>query len=126
MGEVTRLQAEKDRLAALVLDLEGHKSGQAQSLQGAHEQHQAEISRLHEALKRKDDEMRVANAELLKKRDDEYQTQVSAERQQEKNRSIAMLRKKEQEVHIKDQQLKAAKQRIQELEAGSAGAAVLP
>lgn len=124
--EVTRLQAEKDRLAALVLDLEGHKSGQAHSFQGVQEQHQQEISRLQEALRRKDEEMRVANTELLQKRDEEYQTQVSAERQREKDRSIAMLRKKEQEVHIKDQQLKAARQRVQELESSSTGSTLLP
>merc|ERR1719484_219474 len=38
--EVTRLQAEKDRLAAVVLDLETHKSGQMKQLQGTQESHQ--------------------------------------------------------------------------------------
>mmetsp|Transcript_41249 Transcript_41249/g.119264 ORF Transcript_41249/g.119264 Transcript_41249/m.119264 type:complete len:493 (-) Transcript_41249:204-1682(-) len=118
-GEVRRLQAEKDRLAKLVLDLEGHKSGQASEIRGVLEQHQQEVGALQEALRRKEEEMRAANLELLRQRDDEYQQKVSVERQKEKDRSIALLKKKEQEVHIKDQQLKAAQRRLQELESGA-------
>jgi len=116
--EVQRLQAEKDRLAAVVLDLETHKSGQAKHLQGAHESHQQEVSRLQEALRQKEEEMRAANMELLQKRDTEYQSKITLERQREKDRSIALLNKKQQEMLIKEQQLKAARQRIQELESG--------
>lgn len=114
--EVARLQADKDRLAALVLDLEGRTSGQAQNLQGVQEQHQQEVHRLREALRHKEEEMRNANLELLERRDSEYQAKVNLERQREKDRSIALLKKKEQEVQIKDQQLKSARSRIQELE----------
>lgn len=121
-GEVRRLQAEKDKLAALVLDLEGQHTGQATNLRGAHEKHQQEVASLQAALRKKEEEMRAANLELLQQRDDEYNTKVSQERQREKDRSIALLKRKEQEVQIKDQQLKAARQRIQELEAaGPAG-----
>merc|ERR1711948_183895 len=56
--------------------------------------------------------------ELLQQRDDEYQAKVSLEKQREKDRSIALLKKKEQELQIKDQQLQAAKKRVQELETG--------
>merc|ERR1711994_712283 len=80
--------------------------------------HQNQVSALEDALQRKDEEMRVANLELLRQREDEYQTKVSLEKQREKDRSVALLKKKEQEVQIKDQQLKAARQRIQELESG--------
>ncbi|OLQ11504.1 hypothetical protein AK812_SmicGene4650 [Symbiodinium microadriaticum] len=65
---------------------------------------------------RKEDQMREQNLELLSRRDEEYQAKVALEKQREKERSIALLKKKEQEVHIKDQQLRAAKQRIQDLE----------
>jgi len=115
-SEVRRLQAEKDRLAKVVFDLEGSKSGQASQLNGAMEKHQQEVASLQEALRRKEEEMRAANLELLQQRDREYQAKVEVEKQREKDRSIALLRKKEQEAHIKDQQLKAARQRIQELE----------
>jgi hypothetical protein len=117
--EVQRLQTEKDRLAGAVLGLETHKSGQAQSMQGAHEMHQQEISRLQEALQHKEEQLRADNIESLQKLDVEYQTKINAERQREKDRSIALLNKKQQELSIKDQQLKAARQRIQELENGT-------
>lgn len=115
-GEVRRLQAEKDRLTKIVLDQEGQHSGQANELRHAYEQQKEEVGVLREALRRKEEEMRAANLELLQQRDNEYQAKVSAEKQKEKDRSIALLRKKEQEVHIKDQQLQAARRRIQELE----------
>lgn len=120
-SEVRRLQAERDKLAALVLDLEGRHTGRTDELRGVYEKHQQEVSALQEALSRKEEEMRTANIELLRQRDSEYQAKVSSERQREKDRSIALLKKKEQEVHIKDQQLKAARQRIQELESGATG-----
>merc|ERR1719498_1487656 len=115
--EVQRLQAEKDRLATVVLDLETHKAGQAKHVQGANELHQQEINRLQEALQRKEEEMRCANMELLEKRDAEYQNKINLDRQREKERSIALLNKKQQELQVKEVQLKAARQRIQELEA---------
>jgi len=123
-GEVRRLQAEKDKLAKLVLDLEGHQTGQAHEIRGTVEKHQQEVQALQEALRRKEEEMRAANLELLRQRDDEYQQKVSLERQREKDRSIALLKKKEQDMHIKDQQLKAARQRVQELESGSGAGGV--
>lgn len=116
--EVQRLQAEKDRLAAVVLDLETHKMGQAQHFQGAQDLHHQEVSRLQEALQRKEEDMRSANMELLEKRDVEYTNKINLERQREKDRSIALLNKKQQELQVKETQLKAARQRIQELEAG--------
>mmetsp|Transcript_89058 Transcript_89058/g.276876 ORF Transcript_89058/g.276876 Transcript_89058/m.276876 type:complete len:490 (+) Transcript_89058:1-1470(+) len=125
-GEVRRLQAEKDKLAKLVLDLESHQSGQATEVHGIVEQHQQEVATLRSALRKKEEEMRAANLELLQQRDEEYNAKVASERQREKDRSIALLKKKEQEVHIKDQQLKAARQRIQELESGTAAAARPP
>ncbi|CAK0860258.1 unnamed protein product [Prorocentrum cordatum] len=60
--------------------------------------------------------MRAANQELLKQRDEEYQARVYQEKQQEKSRSIALLKKKEHELQLKDQQLRAVRQRVQELE----------
>lgn len=122
-GEVRRLQAEKDRLSKVVLDLEGHQSGQTKDIHAIQERHRQEVASLQEALSRKDHEMRIANTELLQKRDDEYQAKVSIERQREKDRSIALLKKKEQEVQIKEQQLKAARLRIQELEENVSGGA---
>ncbi|CAE7365364.1 unnamed protein product [Symbiodinium natans] len=114
--EVRRCQAEKDRLAAAVLDMEGRQSGQAQQMQGAVDQHRRQVSALEDALRRKEDQMREQNMELMSRRDEEYQAKVALEKQREKERSIALLKKKEQEVHIKEQQLRAAKQRIQDLE----------
>lgn len=116
--EVQRLQAEKDRLAAVVLDLETNKVGQVKHFQGAHDLHQQEVTRLQETLQKKEEEMRSANMELLEKRDAEYQNKINLDRQREKDRSIALLNKKQQEVQLKEVQLKAARQRIQELETG--------
>merc|ERR1712176_354490 len=48
--------------------------------------------------------------------EEEFEKRLAHEKQKEKDRSIAMLKRKDQEVHIKDQQLKAAKQRVKELE----------
>merc|ERR1711988_570425 len=124
--EVQRLQAEKDRLATVVLDLETHKAGQAKHVQGANELHQQEINRLQEALQRKEEEMRCANMELLEKRDAEYQNKINLDRQREKERSIALLNKKQQELQVKEVQLKAARQRIQELEACTPAVGALP
>lgn len=121
-SEVRRLQAERDRLANLVLDLESRQNGQAKEFHGAWEQRQNEVVALQEALRKKEEEMRAANLELLQKRDDEYQAKVGLERQREKERSIALLKRKDQELHIKDQQLKAARQRLQELDTGSTAA----
>lgn len=123
-GEVRRLQAEKDKLSKLVLDLEGNQTGQAHEIRGVVEKHQQEVSALQDALRRKEEEMRAANLELLRQRDDEYQQKVSLERQKEKDRSIALLKKKEQDMQIKDQQLKAARQRVQELESGAGASGV--
>mmetsp|Transcript_57990 Transcript_57990/g.135090 ORF Transcript_57990/g.135090 Transcript_57990/m.135090 type:complete len:501 (-) Transcript_57990:152-1654(-) len=125
-GEVRRLQAEKDKLALLVLDLEGRQSGQAIEFRTAFEKHQQEVSALEDALKKKEEEMRSANLELLRQRDDEYNAKVISERQREKDRSVALLKKKEQELHIRDQQLKAARQRIEELERASTGGSLCP
>lgn len=119
-GEVRRLQAERDELAALVLDLESRQSGQVKEIQGAKDHHQRDVSALQEQLRRKEEEMRHTNLQLLQQRDQEYQAKVTIEKQREKDRSVAMLRKKEQEVIVKDQQLRAARLRIQELESGSA------
>ncbi|CAE8624597.1 unnamed protein product [Polarella glacialis] len=118
-GEVHRLQAEKDRLAMLVLDLEGRQNGTSSLLQGATERHQQDVAALQDALRRKEEEMRSANLELLHRRDEEYQAKVAVEKERERERSIALLKKKEQEVQIKDQQLRAAKQRIADLETTS-------
>jgi len=120
--EVVRLQTEKDRLGNVVLDLETKKSGQAQHFQGTHELHQQELSRLEGAMQIREEEMRSANMELLQQRDSEYQTKITHERQREKDRSIALLNKKQQEMVVKEQQLKAARQRIQELECSRPGA----
>lgn len=116
--EVQRLQAEKDRLAAVVLDLETHKTGHARQIQGTQEQHQHEVNRIQEALRQKEEEMKTANMELLEKREAELQHKMNLERQREKDRSIALLNKKQQELLVKEQQLKAARQRVQELESG--------
>merc|ERR1712137_788366 len=48
--------------------------------------------------------------------EDEFEKRLAHEKQKVKDRSIAMLKRKDKEVHIKDQQLKAAKQRVKELE----------
>merc|ERR1712187_472366 len=48
--------------------------------------------------------------------EEDFEKRLAHEKQKEKDRSIAMLKRKDQEVHIKDQQLKAAKQRVKELE----------
>lgn len=120
-AEVRRLQAEKDKLAKLLLDVESRQCGQMDHFQSYQERHRQEVTSLQEALKRKEDEWREANLELLQRRDEEYQAKVTMEKQREKERSIALLKKKEQEVHIKEQQLKAARQRIQELESGDGG-----
>ncbi|CAE7210174.1 unnamed protein product [Symbiodinium pilosum] len=115
-NEVRRCQAEKERLASAVLEMEGQQSGQAQQLQGTVDQHRRQVATLEDALRRKEGEMREQNLELLSRRDEEYQAKVTLEKQREKERSIALLKKKEQEVQIKDQQLRAAKLRIQDLE----------
>eukprot|EP00434_Breviolum_minutum_P025346 symbB.v1.2.022396.t1/scaffold1985.1/size93608/5 len=115
-NEVRRCQVEKERLSSLVMELEGRQTGQVEQWQGAVERHRKEVNALEDALKKQECEMKEANSELLSKRDEEYQAKVALEKQREKERSIALLKKKEQEVHIKDQQLRAAKQRIQELE----------
>jgi len=115
-NEVRRCQAEKERLASAVLEMEGRQSGQAVQLQGAVDQHRRQVSALEDALRRKEEQMREQNLELLSRRDEEYQAKVALEKQREKERSVALLKKKEQEVQIKEQQLRAAKQRIQDLE----------
>jgi len=126
-GEVRRLQTERDRLAKTVHDLEGNRNGQVTELHAALEKNKQEVASLREALRKKDEDAKSSSLELLQQRDEEFQAKVNLEKQREKDRSIALLRKKEQEVVIKDQQLKAARQRIQELEssahAGSGGTA---
>lgn len=118
-NEVKRVQAERDKLAAMVLDLETHKADQGRLFQGAQEQHLQDVSALHATLKKKEEDMRAANLELLKKREEEYAAKISLEKQREKDRSMATLRKKEQELQIKDQQLRGTKQRMRELEGAS-------
>jgi len=108
-NEVRRCQVEKERLSSLVTELEGRQTGQVEQWQGAVERHRKEVNALEDALKKQECEMKEANSELLSKRDEEYQAKVALEKQREKERSIALLKKKEQEVHIKDQQLRAAK-----------------
>mmetsp|Transcript_51664 Transcript_51664/g.144371 ORF Transcript_51664/g.144371 Transcript_51664/m.144371 type:complete len:167 (+) Transcript_51664:93-593(+) len=115
-GEVRRLQAEKDQLGKLVLDLEGNTVDQGRKIQGVHEMHMKEVTALQEALRKKEEDMHAANVELLQKRDEDHQAKMSLERQREKDRSVALLRKKEQELQIKDQQLRAMRQRLREHE----------
>jgi len=117
--EVHRLQAEKDRMAALVIELKDDQNGKVREISSARERHEQEIARLQDSLRKTQEEMRVANLELLQQRDSEHQATLNLERQREKERSIGLLKKKEQELHIKEQQLKAARQRIQELEYGT-------
>merc|ERR1719231_422414 len=75
--EVHKLQAEKDRLASTVLSLETEKNGQTKHLQGAQETHQQQLLELQESLRKKEEEMRAANTELLEKRDAEYQNKIN-------------------------------------------------
>merc|ERR1712146_792730 len=56
--------------------------------------------------------------------EEDFEKRLAHEKQKEKDRSIAMLKRKDQEVQIKDQQLKAAKQRVKELEDAAASSAV--
>jgi len=121
-AEVRRLQSEKDRLTALVLDLENSQTRKAKDTNSLLEKCQQEVSSLKEALQKKEEEMRAANSELLQRRDEEYQAKVAVERQREKDRSVGLMKKKEQEVQIKDQQLKAARRQIEDLEASLAAA----
>lgn len=121
-AEVRRLQADRDKLAQLVLELETTKSDQRRQLSGTQEHHMTEVTSLQAQLRRKEEEMRAANLELLQKREDEYSAKVSLERQREKDRSSILLRKKDQEVQIKDQQLRAARQKLQDLEGGGQAA----
>ncbi|CAE7902354.1 unnamed protein product [Symbiodinium microadriaticum] len=76
-NEVRRCQAEKERLAAAVLDMEGRQSGQAQQMQGAVDQHRRQVTALEDALRRKEDQMREQNLELLSRRDEEYQAKAA-------------------------------------------------
>eukprot|EP00928_Gymnodinium_smaydae_P095715 TRINITY_DN8282_c2_g4_i1.p1 TRINITY_DN8282_c2_g4~~TRINITY_DN8282_c2_g4_i1.p1 ORF type:complete len:570 (+),score=196.58 TRINITY_DN8282_c2_g4_i1:104-1813(+) len=125
-GEVRRLQAEKDQLAKLVLELESHKTDQGRRLQGTLQQHEQDVSALRRSLQEKEEEMRNANLELMRKREEEYNSKVGLERQREKDRSVALLRKKELELQVKDQQLRALRQRLRDMgcsEDGAGGAA---
>jgi hypothetical protein len=117
--EVQRLQSEKDRLTAIVIELQEEQQGKSREISGARECHQQEVTRLQESLRKTQEDMRATNSELLQQRESEHQAMMNHERQREKERSIALLKKKEQELHIKEQQLKAARQRIQELESGT-------
>lgn len=118
-GEVKRLQSEKDRMMRAMADLEGKTSGQASQLTREFERQQQELTAMRESLERKEEEMRASNLELLQQRDSECQAKLQSETQKEKNRSVALLKKKEQELKIKDEQLQAARRRLQELEGGS-------
>merc|ERR1719240_1399812 len=70
-------------------------------------------------MRQKEEEMKAANSESMLKCEAEYQNKLSVEREREKNRSIGLLNKKQQELLLKEQQLKAARLRIQELESGN-------
>jgi len=121
-GEVKRLQAEKDKLQRAVLDTETRSGGQAQDLQTQLRRYENENEKLREAMRNQEMQMRDQQRELLQQREQEYNHKVSLEKERERDRSMMQLKKKEQEVQIKDQQLKAARARIQELEACSMGA----
>jgi hypothetical protein len=124
--EVQRIQAERDKLAQLVLELEKKTIDQGKLFQDAHDRHQQELAALQETIRRKDDEMQEANKESLQQRDAEYVQKNNLEKSRERERSAAQLKKKEQELQIKDQQLKAARQALQNVEAGSATGNALP
>lgn len=117
-GEVRRLQAEKDRLAKALMDAEANLGSQGQKLASEMSRRQEETGKLQGLLKDREEEMRTANTELLQKREAEYGAKISMEKQKEKNRSIEALRRKEQELQIKDQQLQAARKKIEELQHG--------
>jgi len=120
-GEVRRLQTEKERLQKSVLDTETRSGGQAQDLQGQLRRFEQENEKLREAMRNQETQMRKQQQELLQQRDQEYTNKVSLEKERERDRSLMQVKKKDQEIQIKDQQLKAAKARIQELEAQSMG-----
>jgi len=121
-GEVKRLQADQSKLQRAVLDTETRSGGQAQDLQGQLRRCEQENDRLKEAMRNQEMQMRAQQQELLQQRESEYSNKVALEKERERDRSMMSLKKKEQEVQIKDQQLKAARARIQELEAFSMGA----
>jgi hypothetical protein len=121
--EVRRLQSDQTKLQKAVLDTETRSGGQAKDLQGQLRRYEEENARLREAMMEQEKQMRIQQQELLKQREQEYTSKVSLEKEKERDRSMMQLKKKEQEVQIKDQQLKAARARIQELEAfGGMGA----
>merc|ERR1719265_2441913 len=60
-AEVRRLQAERDKLAALVLDLENNTTGQKNSFNIIQQQHQEQVSSLKAELRRNQEDMRQAN-----------------------------------------------------------------
>lgn len=117
--EVRRLQADQTKLQRAVLDTETRSGGQAKDLQGQLRKYELENEKLREAMREQESQMRAQQQELLKQREQEYNNKVSLEKEKERDRSMMQLKKKEQEVQIKDQQLKAARARIQELEAFS-------
>lgn len=121
-AEVKRLQAEKDKLQRAVLDTETRSGGQAQDLQNQLRRYEQENEKLRESMRNQEMRMRDQQSELLQQREQEYTHKVSLEKERERDRSMMQLKKKEQEVQIKDQQLKAARARIQELEACTMGA----
>mmetsp|Transcript_40266 Transcript_40266/g.92580 ORF Transcript_40266/g.92580 Transcript_40266/m.92580 type:complete len:538 (-) Transcript_40266:13-1626(-) len=113
--EVRRLQSEKDRLMKVVLDYETQKAKQETVLQSTREQLMSEVSALQDALRQKAETGQSSNREVLQRHEEELKAKLQIERQREKERSIALLKKKEQELQIKDQQLRAARQQIEEL-----------
>jgi hypothetical protein len=72
----------------------------------------ATISQLEAKLKASDNVARDQNWELLQQREAEHNSKVGLERLREKDRSAALLRRKDQELQVASAQIKALKAKV--------------
>mmetsp|Transcript_10735 Transcript_10735/g.25612 ORF Transcript_10735/g.25612 Transcript_10735/m.25612 type:complete len:464 (-) Transcript_10735:73-1464(-) len=132
--DLRRVTADRDRLAKVLAEQENLCQQLRGEVRQVKEAAAEETSALHEKLSLREKEWREANVELLGKREGEWSQKVTLEKGKDKDRTALILRRKEKDLAVKEQQLSAARARIAELEqsslvggrAAAAGDCVLP
>jgi len=133
--ELIRMRVERDNLTNLVRDFDAKEAQgakeHAETRQVAEEQHRqalalasSERSSLEETLTatsmklsfEAEEVLRLQNAHAadLQRLGEDFSARLVQERQKEKDRSITMLKRKDMELRIKDEQLRGALQRLGE------------
>lgn len=111
-NELRRVSGDRDQMQQALLAAEDRATDVTARCDAKLAAQAASISQLEAKLKASENLTREQNWELLQQRDEEHNSKVGLERLREKDRSSALLRRKDQELQVASAQIKALKAKV--------------